>query len=210
MSKKDKQFVLNMVKENNVKFIRFWFTDILGVLKSFAITPSELELALEEGMGFDGSSIHGFARIDESDMIAMPDPSTFAILPWRKSEKGEYGADVLRRATFPTERPTSAIPAMPSRASSRRPPTSATPTTSVPELEYFYFKDNGPNPTPLDKGGYFDLTPLDAGSDLRRDTVFRPSRSSASRLNTATMKSPPASTRSTCATPKGSPWPTPP
>ena len=82
MVEKNKQFVMNMVKENNVKFIRFWFTDILGVLKSFAITPKELELALEEGMGFDGSSIHGFARIDESDMLLRPDPDTFGILPW--------------------------------------------------------------------------------------------------------------------------------
>src|SRR3990172_5977531 len=86
--KTDKAYVLNMAKEQNVKFIRLWFTDILGSLKSFAITVEELEGALEEGMGFDGSSIEGFARIDESDMIALPDPSTFQLLPWRPKERG--------------------------------------------------------------------------------------------------------------------------
>ena len=83
---KDKEYVLKMVKDQKVRFIRFWFTDVLGFLKSFAITPDELEEALEEGMGFDGSSIEGFARIEESDMMAMPDPSTFCILPWRGTE----------------------------------------------------------------------------------------------------------------------------
>ncbi|MBU4240081.1 MAG: glutamine synthetase, partial [Actinobacteria bacterium] len=81
----DKEYVLEAVREHDVKFIRFWFTDILGFLKSFAITREELEEALKEGMGFDGSSIQGYARIDESDMIAMPDTSTFTILPWRPS-----------------------------------------------------------------------------------------------------------------------------
>ncbi len=85
---KDKEYVLKTAKDKGIKFIRFWFTDILGILKSFAITYDELEKALEEGMGFDGSSIEGFARIEESDMIAMPDPSTFQILPWRPAEQG--------------------------------------------------------------------------------------------------------------------------
>ena len=78
-----KEYVLKMAKEHDVKFIRLWFTDILGALKSFAITVEELEGAMEDGMGFDGSSIEGFARIDESDMVAMPDPDTFQLLPWR-------------------------------------------------------------------------------------------------------------------------------
>ncbi|MCJ7752485.1 MAG: glutamine synthetase beta-grasp domain-containing protein, partial [Armatimonadetes bacterium] len=82
------QYVLNQAKEQDVKFIRLWFTDILGFLKSFAITVEELETSLTEGQGFDGSSIQGFARIDESDMIAMPDPTTFAVLPWRPREGG--------------------------------------------------------------------------------------------------------------------------
>src|SRR3990170_448045 len=83
---KERERVLKLVKENDVRFIRLWFTDILGSLKSFAITVDELEGALEEGMGFDGSSIEGFARIDESDMIALPDPTTFVIIPWRPQE----------------------------------------------------------------------------------------------------------------------------
>jgi glutamine synthetase len=170
MAVKDKQFVMNMVKENNVKFIRFWFTDILGVLKSFAITPSELELALEEGMGFDGSSIHGFARIDESDMIAMPDPSTFAILPWRRSEKGNT-ARMFCDVNLPDGTPYIGDPRNALKSVLKKAADFGYTYYVGPELEYFYFKDNGPNPTPLDKGGYFDLTPLDAGSDLRRDTV---------------------------------------
>src|SRR3990172_381181 len=81
-----KEAVLKIVKDKNVRFIRLWFTDVLGVLKSFAIAPRELELAFDEGMGFDGSSIEGFARIHESDMVAKPDPSTFCLLPWRPQE----------------------------------------------------------------------------------------------------------------------------
>ena len=83
---KDREYVLKMAKENDVKFIRLWFTDILGILKGFAITIDELEGALDEGMGFDGSSDKGYARIDESDMIAKPDPKTFQLLPWRPKE----------------------------------------------------------------------------------------------------------------------------
>jgi glutamine synthetase len=167
---KDKQAVIKKVKENNVKFIRFWFTDILGVLKSFAITPSELEVALEEGMGFDGSSIHGFARIDESDMIAMPDPSTFAILPWRKSEKGNT-ARMFCDVNLPDGTPYVGDPRNVLKSVLKKAADFGYTYYVGPELEYFYFKDNGPNPTPIDKGGYFDLTALDAGSDLRRDTV---------------------------------------
>ena len=86
MGQKDKAYILEMAKKNDVKFIRLWFTDILGYLKSFAITVDELEGAIDEGMGFDGSSIEGFARIDESDMLAVPDLDTFRILPWRPAE----------------------------------------------------------------------------------------------------------------------------
>ncbi|MFA6771396.1 MAG: glutamine synthetase, partial [Dehalococcoidales bacterium] len=89
--KESKEYVLKMAKEHDVKFIRLWFTDVLGMLKSFAITVEELETALEEGMGFDGSSIEGFARIDESDMIALPDPDTFRLLPWRPREHQAVG-----------------------------------------------------------------------------------------------------------------------
>ena len=101
-----KEYVLKMAKEHDVKFIRLWFTDILGILKSFAITVEELEGALEEGMGFDGSSIEGFARIDESDMMALPDPNTFQLLPWRPREHRAVArmfCDVLRPEGQPYE-----------------------------------------------------------------------------------------------------------
>ena len=101
----NKEDVLKVVKDKNVSFIQFWFTDVLGMLKSFAVTPAEIETGMTEGMGFDGSSIEGFARIEESDMIAMPDPKTFQLLPWRPDDRPvarmfcdivESGPDPLR------------------------------------------------------------------------------------------------------------------
>jgi glutamine synthetase len=167
---KDKEYVLKTAKENDVRFIRLWFTDILGFLKSFAITISELEEALEDGMGFDGSSIEGYARIDESDMIAMPDTSTFVILPWRPKEHNAVArmfCDVLRPGGEPYDRdPRYVLKRNLARASEMG------YTFYVgPELEYFYFKSSE-SPEVLDHGGYFDLTPLDVASDLRRDTVL--------------------------------------
>ena len=170
MTTKDKEYVLKTAKENDVRFVRLWFTDILGFLKSFAITIDELEEALEDGMGFDGSSIEGYARIDESDMIAMPDTSTFVILPWRPREHNAVArmfCDVLRPGGEPYERdPRYVLKKNLARASEMG------YTYYVgPELEYFYFKSSE-SPEVLDRGGYFDLTPLDVASDLRRDTVL--------------------------------------
>ena len=167
--RRDKAYVLRLAKEHDVRFIRLWFTDILGFLKSFAITIGELEEALEEGMGFDGSSIEGFARIDESDMLAMPDPNTFCILPWRPKENAV--ARMFCDITYPGGRPFEGDPrrvlkqnlALASRAGY---------TFYVgPELEFFVFK-SADAPVPIDAGGYFDLTPLDAASDLRRDIIL--------------------------------------
>ncbi len=170
MSGKDAQYVIQTAKENNVRFIRLWFTDILGILKSFAITIDELENALTEGMGFDGSSIEGYARIDESDMIAMPDPDTFCILPWRPRERNAVGrmfCDITLPGGGAYEKdPRFVLKKMLKKASDLG------YTFYVgPELEYFYFKD-AMGTEILDKGGYFDLTPLDVASDLRRDTVI--------------------------------------
>ncbi len=167
----DKEYILETVKNQNVKFIRLWFTDILGFLKSFAITVEELEGALEEGMGFDGSSIEGFARIDESDMIAMPDPSTFQILPWRSDEHSTVArmfCDVLMPEGTPYEGdPRRVLKDMLKKASDMG------YTLYVgPELEYFYFKSDTGTPEPLDKGGYFDLIPSDVASDFRKETVL--------------------------------------
>ncbi len=170
MSDQAKEQVLKTVRDNNVKFIRLWFTDILGMLKSFAISPDELELALEEGMGFDGSSIQGFARIDESDMVAMPDPSTLAILPWRPAEQGAVArmfTDVLNPDLTPYEGdPRYVLKRTLAKAAEK-----GYTAYLGPELEFFYFKDSNGTEI-LDRGGYFDLTPLDVASDLRRDTIF--------------------------------------
>lgn len=167
---KDKEYVLNIARENDVRFIRLWFTDILGFMKSFAITISELEEALEEGMGFDGSSIEGYARIDESDMIAMPDPSTFAILPWRPREHNAVArmfCDVL----LPGGEPYIRDPRFVLKKNLARAAQMGYTYYVGPELEFFYFKDQDSTQV-LDRGGYFDLTPLDLASDLRRDTVL--------------------------------------
>lgn len=169
MSVKTKKEVLELVKENDVKFIRLWFTDILGQLKSFAITVAELEKAFSEGMGFDGSSIKGFARIDESDMIARPDASTFAILPWRPKEKAvaRMFCDILQ----PDGSPYQGDPRYALKRNLARLKDKGYTFYLGPELEYFYFENNK-EPVTLDEGGYFDLTTLDAASDLRRDTVL--------------------------------------
>ena len=169
METKDKDYVLKMVKERNVRFIRLWFTDILGFLKSFAITPEELEGALNEGMGFDGSSIQGFARIDESDMVAVPDPNTFAIIPWRPKETpvARMFCDVIE----PDGTPYKGDPRWVLKRNLKKASDMGFTYYVGPELEFFYFKSSDGKPEVLDKGGYFDLTPLDAASDLRRETV---------------------------------------
>jgi glutamine synthetase len=170
-SRKDgKEYVLKMAKEHDVKFIRMWFSDILGVLKSFAITVEELEGALEDGMGFDGSSIEGFARIDESDMMALPDPDTFRLLPWRPKEHHAVArmfCDILRPGGEPFE----GDPRFVLKKILKRAADMGFTYYVGPELEYFYFKDSN-STVPLDLGGYFDMIPLDAATDLRRETVL--------------------------------------
>ncbi len=163
--------VMRTVTERNIKFIRLWFTDILGFLKSFAITDTQLESAFEEGMGFDGSSIQGYARIDESDMIAMPDPSTFSVLPWRPNE----GAGVARMfcdIVTPEGEPYEGDPRWVLKRNLKRAAEMDFSMYVGPELEYFYFGDSETPLKSLDAGGYFDLTPLDVASDLRRDTIL--------------------------------------
>jgi glutamine synthetase len=167
---KDKEYVLKMAKEANVKFIRLWFTDILGFVKSFAITVEELEGALEEGMGFDGSSIEGFARIDESDMMARPDPSTLVLLPWRPKDEfavARMFCDIVR----PDGTPFTGDPRYILKQNLKRAAKLGFTFYVGPELEFFYFKDNN-GTEPLDAGGYFDLIPPDPAADLRRDTVL--------------------------------------
>ena len=166
---KDKKHVMELVEENNVKFIRLWFTDILGQIKSFAITSEELDTAFDEGMGFDGSSIKGYARIDESDMIAKPDPATFQLIPWRPKEKAvaRMFCDVLN----PDGTPYEGDPRYALKRNLERLKEKGYTLYLGPELEFFYFKDDKSTQV-LDEGGYFDLTTLDAASDLRRETVL--------------------------------------
>lgn len=169
MQCKDGEDVLRAVAEHNVSFIQLWFTDVLGILKSFAITPSELEEALYEGMGFDGSSIEGFARIEESDMIARPDPTTFQFLPWRPKDRpvARMICDILQPDGAPYNGDC--------RYAFKRVLKKAADIGYTfylgPELEFFYFASND-EPKILDKGGYFDTRPLDMGGDLRRETIF--------------------------------------
>ncbi len=162
--------VLARVESENIEFVRFWFTDILGQLKSFAVGKDELDEAFEQGMGFDGSSITGFNRIEESDMIAMPDPSTFKLLPWRGPEHkvGRVFCDVLTPDGAPYEGDPRFVM---KRALARAEEMGFDDYFLGPELEFFLFKDSEGTEV-LDRGGYFDLTTLDAASDFRRDVVF--------------------------------------
>jgi glutamine synthetase len=168
------EYVLKKVKDDKVKFIRLWFTDIIGQLKSFAITVEELEGALEEGMGFDGSSIEGYARIDESDMVALPDPDTYKTLPWRPKDEA-----AVARMFCDIKRPGGEQFEGDPRHILKRMLKKAAEAGYIyyvgPELEYFYFKDENKDQKStgfLDQGGYFDLTPLDVATDLRRQTVL--------------------------------------
>ncbi|NIQ90674.1 MAG: glutamine synthetase [Deltaproteobacteria bacterium] len=166
---KTQKDVLKIVKDRDVSFIQIWFTDVLGMLKGFAITPSELEGALAEGMGFDGSSIEGFARIEESDMVAMPDPATFEFLPWRPKERpvARMFCDILEPDGSPYEGdPRYVFKRVLAKAAEQ-----GYTFYTGPELEYFYFENNEA-PKIIDRGGYFDTPPLDTAGTLRRDTIF--------------------------------------
>jgi glutamine synthetase len=164
-----REYVLQQCRQQDVKFIRLWFTDILGSLKSFAITFEQLEEALEEGVSFDGGAIEGFARAGESDMTAFPDPSTLQLLPWRPRERrvARMFCDVL----LPNSAPFPGDPRQVLKRNLARAAALGFTFYVGPEVEYFYFRD-ADAPTPLDHGGYFDLTPLDGASDLRRETVL--------------------------------------
>ncbi len=169
MAKKSYQRVMKIIEQNDIKFIKLWFTDILGFLKSFSVPKEEIEKAFNEGIGFDGSSIEGFVRIDESDMVAIPDPATFAILPWRPKEKGV--ARVFCDIVTPDGKPFEGDPRYVLKKNLEKAKKLGFTYYVGPELEYFYFKD-AKSPEILDKGGYFDLIPRDEALDLRRETVL--------------------------------------
>ena len=165
----EQDFVMKTVKSRDVHFVRFWFTDVLGTMKSFAVSPSELEGAFEDGMGFDGSCIAGFRPTEESDMLAFPDASTFQVLPWRPA------SDAVARMFCDIRTPDGAVFEGDTRQVLIRMVEKAQSMGYIfnvgPELEYYYFKDSKGTEV-LDNGGYFDLTSLDYASDLRRDTVL--------------------------------------
>ena len=161
--------VLKIVKEKNVSFVQLWFTDVLGVQKIFSITPSELQEGMEEGMGFDGSSIAGFCRIEESDMIAMPDPSTFQIIPWRPSDRPV--ARMICDIQNPDGTPYEGDPRHVLKRALKKISDQGYTFYVGPELEFFYFASDK-SPEFLDMGGYFDGLPVDRATDLRRQTIF--------------------------------------
>ena len=164
-----RQHVMQACRDHDVKFIRLWFTDILGMLKSVAITIEELDHALTDGVTFDGAAIEGFARQDEADMIAVPDPATFQLLPWRPQQAAvaRMFCDIRRLDGEPFIGDPRHVLKRVLASAARRGYTFYV----SPEIEFFYFKDDR-GTEPLDRGGYFDLTPLDGGSDLRRETVL--------------------------------------
>jgi glutamine synthetase len=166
---KSKDEVFEAIDKYNVRFVRIWFTDILGVPKSFAINPNELEGAFSEGMGFDGSSIEGFARIHESDMVAKPDPTTFQLIPWRQQENAV--ARMFCDIQNPDGTPYEGDPRYVLKRNLERIKDKGYSFLVGPELEFFYFKGEN-NTEVLDHGGYFDLTTADNASDLRRDTIL--------------------------------------
>ncbi len=161
-------YVLRMAEERGIRFVRLWFTDVQGFLKSVAINPTELDTALREGMTFDGSAIDGYARLQESDMVARPDPSTFRVLPWRREQTV---AAMFCNIETPAGEPFEGDPRHVMMRVLRRANELGYTFYVGPELEYFYFRDAGPEPQVLDRGGYFDLTPLDVAQEYRRATI---------------------------------------
>ena len=169
---KQQEFALRTVEERDVRFIRLWFTDVLGTLKSVAIAPAELEAAFEEGIGFDGSAIEGMTRVSEDDMIVKPDPSTFQILPWRGGPQGtaRMFCDVLT----PEGEPSLADPRHVLKRALSKAKDRGFTFYVHPEIEFYLFErqdDYAQPPVPIDHGGYFDHVPRSPGMDFRRATV---------------------------------------
>jgi glutamine synthetase len=169
---KQQEFVLRTIEERDIRFIRLWFTDVLGTLKSVAIAPAELSGAFEEGIGFDGSAIEGFARRHESDMLAKPDPATFSILPWRTEAPG--AARMFCDITLPNGEPSPTDPRHVLRRTLAKAAEMGYTCYTHPEIEFFLFKsqpEKGVAPVPVDQGGYFDHTPAVVGHDFRRQAI---------------------------------------
>jgi glutamine synthetase len=170
---KQQEFVLRTLEEREIRFVRLWFTDVLGVLKSVAVAPAELEGAFAEGIGFDGSAVQGFARVYEADMLARPDPATFQVLPWRGDNPGtaRMFCDIL----LPDGSPAPADPRHVLRRIMTRAADLGFSFYTHPEIEFFLLKNaplpGQPVPEPVDRGGYFDLTPTGESHDFRREAI---------------------------------------
>ena len=171
MLDQQRDYVLRTVEERGVRLVRLWFTDVLGNLKSFAISPAELENALDDGMTFDGSSIDGFSRIQEADVLAVPDPDTFEIIPW--GEPGAAEARVFCDIVSLDGTPFIGDPRQVLRRNTQAARDLGYTFYIAPDIEFFYFEPPkaGQQPQPLDQDGFFDLGTLDAAGDLRKQTI---------------------------------------
>ncbi len=171
MLDQQRDYVLRTVEERGVRLVRLWFTDVLGNLKSFAISPAELENALEDGMTFDGSAIDGFSRVQESDVLAVPDPDTFELIPW--SEPGAAEARVFCDIHSLDGSPFQGDPRQVLRRHMQTAHDAGYTFYVAPDIEFFYFEPpvEGQRPVPLDNGSYFDLTTRDATGNLRKQTI---------------------------------------
>jgi glutamine synthetase len=171
MLEQQRDYVLHTAEERGVRLIRLWFTDVLGSLKSFAISPAELENALEDGMTFDGSSIDGFGRTLESDVLAMPDANTFEVLPWgdSKAPEARVFCDIHNLDSTPFE----GDPRQVLRRNLQAAHENGFTFLVAPDIEFFYFSppEKGQAPVPLDEGGFFDLTTTDVAGTLRKQTI---------------------------------------
>ena len=169
---KQEEFVMRTLEERGIRFVRLWFTDVLGFLKSVAIAPAELESAFQEGIGFDGSSIEGFARITESDMLAKPDAASFTVLPWRTANPG--AAKMFCDITMPDGTASPADPRNVLKRVLRKAADMGYTCYTHPEMEFFLFKnapESNVSPIPVDSAGYFDQTPSAVGHDFRRQAI---------------------------------------
>ncbi len=166
------EFVLRTLEERDIRFVRLWFTDVLGYLKSVAVAPAELEGAFAEGIGFDGSAIEGFARVYEADMLAKPDPATFQLLPWRGESPGvgRMFCDIM----MPDGSPSYADPRWVLRRALGRAAELGFTFYTHPEIEFFLLRERpelGVMPRPIDSGGYFDHTPHTIAHDFRHSAI---------------------------------------
>jgi glutamine synthetase len=169
---RQEDFVLRTLEERNIRFVRLWFTDVLGFLKSVAIAPAELDNAFAEGIGFDGSAIEGYARLTESDMLAKPDAATFSVLPWRTQLPG--AARMICDITMPDGTPSPSDPRNVLKRVLSHAGAMGYTCYTHPEMEFFLFKnapESGVTPIPVDQGGYFDQTPATVGNDFRRNAI---------------------------------------